>query len=262
MGLSKPELEALGVEIEENVSFGINQLAEIFLEPPLLVRRGVYDVGFIGAFSYLGGRETLLRHIGMIGRFCAIASNVIAGDSEHPTDFLSPNPIFARSFQWPQLEAFRAANREMTEKSARLAYDYTDGRFTRIEIGNDVWIGEGAFIRRGVSIGDGAIVAARSVVTRDVPPYAIVGGSPARLIRYRFEPAVVEELTRLAWWKYGLSALHDVDFTDVHQALSVIDRNIESGRAEAYETPLVRIDEAGSATRWRYDPDSQATYEV
>ncbi|WP_114953718.1 CatB-related O-acetyltransferase [Sphingosinicella terrae] len=250
-------LDAIGVEIDEGATFGFEHPAEIHLEPPLNVRRGIYDVEFIGGFTYLGGRETLLRHVWMIGRFCAIASNVVAGQVEHPTDFLSPSPIFARSFQWPQLEAFRAANPEMTEKSARATADYLGRRFDRIRIGNDVWIGEGAFIRRGVSIGDGAIVASRSVVTGDVPPYAIVGGTPARIIRYRFEAPVVDDLLRLSWWTYGLSALHDVDFTDIHQALKTIERNIVSGRAQPYETPIVRIDAQGELSRWRYDADAQ-----
>jgi acetyltransferase-like isoleucine patch superfamily enzyme len=261
MILSNPMLQAVGVEIDEGVTFGFQQPAEIHLEPPLNVRRGVYDVEFIGAFTYLGGRDTILRHVGMIGRFCAIASNVLAGDGEHPTHFLSPSPIFARSYEWPQLLEFRAANAEMIEKSARLHYGYID-QFSRIQIGSDVWIGEGVFIRRGVRIGDGAIIGARSVVTRDVPPYAIVGGAPAKLIRYRFEPEVISELLRLSWWKYGLSALHGVDFTDIHQALVAIDRNIESGRARLYEEPLVRIDPAGAATRWQFDPEAQAFREV
>jgi acetyltransferase-like isoleucine patch superfamily enzyme len=261
MTISSSSLEALGVEIDEGVSFGFQRPAEIHLEPPLNVRRGIYDVEFIGAFTYLGGRDTILRHVGMIGRFCAIASNVLAGDGEHPTNFLSPSPVFARSYEWPQLREFRAANPALIEKSARLHYEYI-GQFDRIQIGSDVWIGEGVFIRRGVSIGHGAIIGARAVVTKDVPPYAIVGGVPAKVIRYRFEPEVVSELLRLSWWKYGLSALHDVDFTDIHQALAMIDRNIESGRARVYDEPIVRIDAAGEASRWQFDPEAQVLREV
>lgn len=67
-------------------------------------------------------------------------------------------------------------------------------------IGNDVWIGAGAFISSGVRIGDGAVVGARAVVTKDVPPYAIVAGTPARIIRFRFEPEVIGDLLALAWW--------------------------------------------------------------
>lgn len=73
-----------------------------------------------------------------------------------------------------------------------------------IIIGNDVWIGYEAVIMAGVRIGDGAIVAARAVVTKDVPPYTIVGGVPAREIRKRFEPAVVERLQKMKWWNWSI----------------------------------------------------------
>ena len=67
-------------------------------------------------------------------------------------------------------------------------------------IGNDVWIGEDVKLKGGVTIGDGAIVAMGAVVTKDVPPYAIVGGVPAKIIRYRFSKEVIDELMRIRWW--------------------------------------------------------------
>ena len=71
-----------------------------------------------------------------------------------------------------------------------------------VSIGHDVWIGTEALILSGVSIGHGAVIAARSVVTKDVPPYAIVAGVPARVIRSRFDPATVASLLRIAWWDW------------------------------------------------------------
>lgn len=73
----------------------------------------------------------------------------------------------------------------------------------QILIGNDVWIGDGVTILGGVRIGDGAVVAAEAVVTKDVPPYAIVGGNPARVIKYRFPKDVIEKLERIAWWNWS-----------------------------------------------------------
>ena len=70
----------------------------------------------------------------------------------------------------------------------------------RVEIGNDVWIGEGVFIVDGIKIGDGVIVGAHSVVTHDVPPYAIVAGTPARILRYRFDPDEIKILLETQWW--------------------------------------------------------------
>lgn len=234
------------VEIEENARLGFPKARDIYLEPPVQVREGVYDIDFIGGFTYLGGRQTFMRHVSIIGRFCAIAHDVVSGYEEHPTDFLSPHVLFQGEFpDWHQAEAFRARNADTIARSCATAGALYDKRFGKIEIGNDVWIGQGAFIRRGVKIGDGAIVGARAVVVKDVEPYAIVGGAPARLIRYRFDKGIIADLMALRWWRFGLSALGGVDFTDIRQAIARIDRNIATGEAQLYQTPLVHLTPAG-----------------
>jgi virginiamycin A acetyltransferase len=84
---------------------------------------------------------------------------------------------------------------------------FFDGLLGNITIGNDVWIGIDSCILSGVSIGNGAVIAARSTVVKDVPPYAIVGGNPAKLIRYRFSKAVIDELQHIAWWDWPLEEI-------------------------------------------------------
>src|SRR5690606_12842951 len=107
-----------------------------------------------------------------IGRFCSIGSDARIGlGGTHPTDRVSTHPAFYSPMPRSQLTFAQKASFEEYPGS--------------VIIGNDVWIGAGATIVDGVSIGDGAIVAARSMVTKDVPPYAIVGGVPSKLIRYR-----------------------------------------------------------------------------
>ena len=101
----------------------------------------------------------------------------------------------------------------------------------RIEIGNDVWIGRGCFFKCGTAnkpliIGDGAVIASDSVVVKNVPPYAIVGGNPAQIIKYRFEPHVIEALLRIKWWDWSLDKIHDnfKYFNDVEKFVSLHDK--------------------------------------
>jgi hypothetical protein len=82
------------------------------------------------------------------------------------------------------------------------------------KLGHDVWIGSDVMLMSGITVGDGAIVAAGSVVTKDVPPYAIVGGAPAKLIRWRHPPEIIAALQELAWWRYNLADLQDLDFAN------------------------------------------------
>ena len=129
----------------------------------------------------------------VIGKFCSIAcgARFLMNSANHALGSLSTYvfPIFYE--EWDH-------GMEVTE-----AWDHRGD----IVIGNDVWSGYEAVILSGVTIGDGAIVAARSVVTRDVPPYAIVGGAPARTIRRRFDPETIDALLELRWWDWPLEKL-------------------------------------------------------
>jgi virginiamycin A acetyltransferase len=122
----------------------------------------------------------------VIGKFCAIARGVkfIMNGANHQMDGISTFPLFIFGNGW---EAARPAENELPFKGDTI-------------IGNDVWIGYDSLIMAGVKIGDGAIIAARSVVTADIPPYAIAGGNPARVVRQRFDADSVRRLQAIAWW--------------------------------------------------------------
>lgn len=180
----------------------------------------------LGAFSYVNGYLTSALYHCEVGRYCSIAESVVVGPPEHPVDWLSTHLIaFTQPEQYPSFY--------QVPEFARLAPDGSKAeRFTmpdKTVIGHDVWIGAGAFVRRGLRIGDGAIVAAGAVVTRDVPPYAIVAGSPAQVLRLRFDERLVARLLELRWWRYDLAPhKQELDFSRVEAALD----RLESLRAE------------------------------
>lgn len=119
-----------------------------------------------------------------IGSFCSIANHVVIGGGMHPIDWVSTSPVFYKGRDSVKTK-FSEFEREAPKKTI---------------IGNDVWIGECTLIKQGVTIGDGAIIGMGSVVTRDVAPYSIVGGCPAKEIRKRFTDDIVTELLQSKWW--------------------------------------------------------------
>jgi len=119
-----------------------------------------------------------------IAAFCSIGNRVTIGGVSHPLSFVSTSPVFL--------------SHKDSVKTKLAKHDYLPEIRTRI--GNDVWIGAGAYVKAGVSIGDGAVVGMATVVTRDVPAYAIAAGNPARVIRMRFTEEIVNALMDMQWW--------------------------------------------------------------
>lgn len=128
-----------------------------------------------------------------IGKYCSLADNIliILGGNHRP-DWITTYP-FTVLADWPEahnIEGHPATNGDVV-------------------IGNDVWIGMGVTIMSGVTIGDGAVIAARSVVTKDVPSYAIVGGNPAQVIRMRFDDVTTSKLLEMQWWNWPIEKIKE-----------------------------------------------------
>ncbi|URQ75583.1 MAG: antibiotic acetyltransferase [Candidatus Ochrobactrum gambitense] len=131
-----------------------------------------------------------------IGKFCSIAANVRINALEHPMERLTTHKLSYRPNEY-----FRYLGVDGEFRARRQA--------KRVVIGNDVWIGHGAVITPGVTVGHGAVIGANAVVTRDVAPYTVVGGVPAKLIRKRFDDAISERLLKLSWWDWPVEKLFE-----------------------------------------------------
>ena len=140
----------------------------------------------IGAHSYIAANTDIENAV--IGKYCSIADHCRVGMSGHSLSYLSTSPIFTQTVN--------ALQERWIEKNV---FEHKSEDETAI-LGNDVWVGSHVLINGGVKVGDGACIAAGAVVVKDVPPYAIVGGVPAKLIRYRFSEDVIAKLDEVKWW--------------------------------------------------------------
>lgn len=177
-----------------NPGFFINKLLRLINRPALRncdmdktakVGTGSNCIGVtMGRYSYMGKNNSVANTT--IGSFCSIASYCAIGGGAHPLNMVSTSPVFYKGKN--------GFNKNFSIISAEINKD--------VEIGNDVWIGEAVFINDGVKIGTGAVIGAHSVITKDVPPYAIVAGAPAKILRYRFDEDTIQELLDSKWWEW------------------------------------------------------------
>lgn len=157
-----------------------------------IYRGAIISGSNIGRFTYISNAKVSGSDI---GAFCSIGPEVIIGLSSHPTNWLSTHPAFYSL---------------TLQAGATFAKHELFQHWTRPVIGNDVWIGARAVILGGLTVGDGAIIAAGSVVTKNVEPYSIVGGVPAKLIKYRFSEHVIQQLIDWQWWNLPISVLEKI----------------------------------------------------
>ena len=147
----------------------------------------------VGKCSYLGYDAEIVNC--EIGAYCSIAGNVHIGGAEHPIDWVSTSPVFQDVKHSGPTKRF--CKKKLPEYKTTI-------------IGNDVWIGYGAAIKQGVKVGDGAVIATGAVVTKDVAPYSIVGGCPAKHIKFRFSEDIINDLLAIKWWNLSDDELSSV----------------------------------------------------
>jgi acetyltransferase-like isoleucine patch superfamily enzyme len=217
-----------------NIYFSNGNSTRLFAGSPLVFNPnteiepycGIFNgetVPKIGSFSYSWSRLPADMEV---GRYCSIASGLAIARPRHPLEKVSTSSfMYDRDLVF--IKSFIADN--------HLDYGNFVGNPQKAgpKIGNDVWIGMNVILTPGISLGDGCVVAAGSVVTKDVPAYAIVGGNPARIIKYRFGENIVEKLQKSAWWRYKFTDFADFDLSSID---NFVDKLLEE-KLIAYNPP-------------------------
>ncbi|WP_224972674.1 CatB-related O-acetyltransferase [Acinetobacter oleivorans] len=204
----------------------INFLEKVEIEPfcAFLVGNNIWSMG---AFSY---SWSLLPITTKVGRYCSIAEGVRVLGLRHPHEWLTTSATtYDRNFIIYQ--KYLEINK-MDQNARRLP---NNPEQKVLDIGHDVWIGARALLKPTITIGNGAVIAANSVVTKDVPPYAIVGGNPAKIIKFRFDEDTIDRLLESKWWEYGFSDIQNLEIDNIQYFLNEFDfqkNNIEKMKLE------------------------------
>lgn len=188
-------------------------ILESKIDPTTVINSGCQIVNSsIGRYSYVGYDCTVINT--SIGNFCSFANHISIGAAEHPIEWVSMSPVFEN--------VTNSGPQKRFSKFDVLPSSHTN-------IGSDVWIGHGAILKGGITIGHGAVIGAGSVVTKDVEPYAIVAGCPARIIRKRFTDDIIQRLINSKWWEMSDENLGKVAYAirEPELFLSILENNIK-----------------------------------
>ena len=194
---------------------------------------------YIGGFTYIASGG-IIKGCKSIGRFCSIANDVSIGYGNHDVNMISTHPIFVGESDiiW---ENYSHLDNDWIKDNQEKSKTNMCKKNEASTIGNDVWIGKDVFICNGCHVGNGAVIGAKSVVTKDIPPYAIVAGSPAKIIRFRFNIEQIGKLEEIKWWDYGPNILNGLNLYDVDKVIKEVKLRIDNG-ARKQKYPSVYFD--------------------
>lgn len=232
----KEKLNARGVDSAPPPDGRVLPPNSVFEPPCSLQWMDIFGRISVGSFSY--GVSGHFNNV-TIGRYVSIGDDVQMGRGNHSIAWLSTSPFFYLH------ETIFQVGREFEGADAYHAFDpdtagsegFVQG--STIVIENDVWIGHRAYIRPGVTIGTGAIIGAYAVVTRDVPPYAVVVGNPGRVVRYRFDEALIARLLASKWWTLAPWQLNGIDVSRPAESIEALERRV--AESEPYKPDLVHM---------------------
>lgn len=227
------DMRLFNTMVEGEQRFALNQEIQVdtaaVIEPYAAFCNG-HTLFSCGAFTY---SYSPLDAQQRVGRYCSIATGVKNFSVKHPLEFVSTShfnglgaPIYRQAFLDRQKEGPVPFN--------TLPYD--PGRYLPAEIGHDVWVGEGAVLARNIRIGTGAVIGANAVVTRDVPPYAIVAGVPAKVVRYRFPEPLVAQLLATEWWRYRFTDFGQLHYAEPERFVGEFQDALAAGRLQPFDT--------------------------
>jgi acetyltransferase-like isoleucine patch superfamily enzyme len=217
--------EPIDIERFENTTSEPAYLEKIIKLNPgaRIIKSRLLGPTYLNRYTQVGPDAVVGRYFGMnescyiaratAGHFCSIGARTAINPFNHPRDWLSIHEFqyHPNSFDW------------VDEYNAVTRLPRTPDTFQKVTIGSDVWTGHNVNIMGGVSVGDGAIIGAGSVVTKDVPPYAVVAGAPASVKRLRFPEKTIERLLRVRWWDLELEDLSGLPFRDVERCLDLVE---------------------------------------
>ena len=227
------QLKSLG--ITSSLNPGVFHLPKnTIFEPPCSIKRIGIEYSFeLGAFSYgVSGHYFACK----IGRYCSFGEDVQVGRHSHPMHWFSTSPFFYQKYD--SILGLPIPPKFNFNFQADFISTSLPTKLKQTVIGNDVWIGHGAFILPGINIGHGAVIAAMSVVTKDVPAYAIAAGNPAKIIRYRFEDEHIKSLLEIKWWEFAPWQLKGIFVDDIDQFIKHVTRLRDEGQ-KIYEPSRV-----------------------